>query len=95
MDDYLGNERNEIDQFTIRMLWNWSHVILGCHEGVWLSNWYQKGKSQPHSLSSSIGHSIDSRSCEMICRCLEMTAFTSFFCTHDGYCGARECGRNC
>ena len=48
----------------------------------------------PRSLSSAIGHSIDSRSREMICRWLEMTAFTSFFRTHDGDCGARECGGN-
>jgi alpha-glucosidase len=48
----------------------------------------------PRCLSNAIGHSIDSRSREMICRWLEMTAFTSFFRTHDGGCGARECEGN-
>lgn len=44
----------------------------------------------PRSLANAIGHSIDSRSREMICRWFEMTAFTAFFRTHDGEYGARE-----
>lgn len=51
--------------------------------------------SVPRCLSNAIGHTIDSRSREMICRWLEMTAFTALFRTHDGDYGARESGGKC
>ena len=44
----------------------------------------------PRQITNAVGNSIDSKSREMICRWLEMTAFTTLFRTHDGDNGINE-----
>ncbi|KAL7554276.1 hypothetical protein ACHAWF_017720 [Thalassiosira exigua] len=48
--------------------------------------------SVPRGLSTAVGSDIDAKSREMICRWMEMTAFTTLFRTHDGDGGDAEAG---
>eukprot|EP00581_Thalassiosira_minuscula_P030838 CAMPEP_0183774566 /NCGR_PEP_ID=MMETSP0739-20130205/42294_1 /TAXON_ID=385413 /ORGANISM="Thalassiosira miniscula, Strain CCMP1093" /LENGTH=291 /DNA_ID=CAMNT_0026015925 /DNA_START=1 /DNA_END=876 /DNA_ORIENTATION=- len=46
----------------------------------------------PRQITSSLGNAMDSKSREMLCRWMEMTAFTPLFRTHVGDCGTRADG---
>ena len=81
LGDYIVSFHNDSGDILTAVL---NGIINGGFSGLTLSH-CAVNLAVPRMLKSSLaGRAIDSKSREMICRWMEMTAFTSLFRTHNG-----------